>query len=113
MSKSAPNIIDLFDIPSRFMRSVLLERDYDDPHALENYIVTPAMAAAFQRVAKGMAPGSRQRAWRITGDYGVGKSSFAVVLAHLLSGAPSARAEAVAVTMGRRTRIGPVSGLSL
>lgn len=100
MSKSAPNIIDLFDIPSRFMRSVLLERDYDDPHALENYIVTPAMAAAFQRVAKGMAPGSRQRAWRITGDYGVGKSSFAVVLAHLLSGAPSARAEAVAVTMG-------------
>lgn len=95
-----PNIADLFDIPSRFMRSVQLERDYDDPQALENYIVTPAMAAAFQRVAKGVAPGSRQRAWRITGDYGVGKSSFAVVLAHLLSGAPSERAEVMAERMG-------------
>lgn len=100
MSDPTPNIIDLFDIPSRFMRSVQLERDYDDPQALENYIVTPAMAAAFQRVARGVGSGSRQRAWRITGDYGVGKSSFAVVLAHLLSGVPGDRTERVAERMG-------------
>ena len=94
------HIVDLFDIPSRFMRSVQLERDYDDPQALDNYIVTPAMAATFQRVAQGLSTGSRQRAWRITGDYGVGKSSFAVVLAHLLSGSPGSRAAAVAERMG-------------
>ena len=33
-------------------------------------------------VANGLKPGSGQRAWRITGDYGSGKSSFALLLAH-------------------------------
>lgn len=101
MPKSTPPAIaDLFDIPSRFMRSVQLERDFDDPDALDNYIVTPAMAAAFQRVAAGTAPTSRLRAWRITGDYGVGKSSFAVVLAHLLARPDAATAQAVAERIG-------------
>lgn len=101
MPKSPPaQIVDLFDIPSRFMRSVQLERDYDDPEALEEYIVTPSMAATFQRVAKGLAPGSRQRAWRVTGDYGVGKSSFALVLAHLLSGEAGDRVQTLAGRMG-------------
>lgn len=101
MRKSAPaQIIDLFDIPSRFMRSVQLERDYDDPGALEEYIVTPSMAATFQRVARGLMPGARQRAWRVTGDYGVGKSSFALVLAHLLAGDAGGRGRAVAERMG-------------
>lgn len=101
MSKSAPaSIAALFDVPSRFMRSVQLERDFDDPEALSNYIVTPAMASAFQRVASGAASQSRLRAWRVTGDYGVGKSSFAVVLAHLLANPTSAATAAVAERMG-------------
>lgn len=95
-----PAIADLFDIPSRFMRSVQLERDFDDPEALDNYIVTPAMAAAFQRVASGSSPQSRLRAWRVTGDYGVGKSSFAVVLAQILANPTSAATAAVAERMG-------------
>lgn len=101
MSKSSPpSIAALFDIPSRFMRSVQLERDFDDPEALSNYIVTPAMASAFQRVASGASSHSRLRAWRVTGDYGVGKSSFAVVLAHLLANPTSAATAAVAERMG-------------
>jgi hypothetical protein len=34
---------------------------------------------------QGLNPKSGQRAWRVTGDYGTGKSSFALALAHLLS----------------------------
>ncbi len=41
------------------------------------------MAEAFRRIADGLRANSGRRAWRITGDYGVGKSSFALVLAHL------------------------------
>ncbi|MGR6913610.1 hypothetical protein ACU635_05095 [[Actinomadura] parvosata] len=42
------------------------------------------MASIFGRVMDGLKPGSRLRAWRVTGDYGTGKSSFALALAHLL-----------------------------
>jgi hypothetical protein len=42
------------------------------------------MVAAFARIMDGLRPESGHRAWRITGDYGTGKSSFALVLAHLL-----------------------------
>ena len=101
MPKTSPTpIAGLFDIPSRFMRSVQLERDFDDPHALDDYIVTPAMSEASLRMMAGATPGSRLRAWRVTGDYGVGKSSFAVVLAHLLASPKSSAAQAVARQMG-------------
>lgn len=84
MRKASADIARLFHVPKRFMRSVQLERDFYDPHALDGYIVTPAMTEAFQRIAAGLRQGAGLRAWRITGDYGVGKSSFALVLAHLL-----------------------------
>ena len=72
------------------MRSVQLERDFGDPAALQTYVVTPDMAVHFQRIARGTAARSAARAWRITGDYGVGKSAFALVCAHLLSDPDSA-----------------------
>jgi hypothetical protein len=78
-------ISDLFQVPSRFLRSVHLERDFDDPSALDGYIVTPSTVAGLQRLISGLRPRSGQRAWRVTGDYGSGKSSFGLVLAHLLS----------------------------
>jgi hypothetical protein len=83
MPKSS-TIGGLFDVPSRFLRSIQIERDFHDVSACRNYIVTPPMADAFLRIAEGLAAGSGRRAWRVTGDYGVGKSSFALVLAHLL-----------------------------
>ena len=42
------------------------------------------MVALLCRVIEGILPGSPSRAWRVTGDYGTGKSSFALVLAHIL-----------------------------
>ncbi len=81
---STPQIRDLLRIPERYLRSVHLERDFHDLRALQQYVVTPPMIAAATRIAEGLCPGSGRRAWRVTGDYGSGKSSFALVLAQLL-----------------------------
>jgi hypothetical protein len=79
-------IADLFRFRNRYLRSVNLERDFNDGAALEGYVVTPQVRQSLGRLIAGLAPDSGQRAWRITGDYGTGKSSFALVLAHLLAG---------------------------
>lgn len=99
MPPAAP-IADLFDIPSRFMRSAQLERDFYDPTALETYIVTPAVAESFRRLAGGVCEGSARRAWRVTGDYGVGKSSFALVAAQLLWDAATPTAARICGELG-------------
>lgn len=80
-ARTEPRICELFRTPSRFLRSTNLERDFDDPRALDSYIITPFLLRAFHRVVDGAASKSGRRAWRITGDYGVGKSSFALFLA--------------------------------
>jgi len=85
MPKSPATIASLFHVPGRFVRSVQLERDFLDPAALDDYIATPAIAQAFARITEGLRPASGRRAWRITGDYGVGKSSFALVVAQMLA----------------------------
>ena len=82
-------IVDLFDIKARYMRSANLERDFADPRALEGYIATEHTKATAHRLAAGLKENSGQRAWRITGDYGSGKSSFALCLANLFAGQES------------------------
>lgn len=77
-------IRELFRTPGRFLRSTHLERDFEDSAALRDYILTPPIADALRLVIEGLRTGSKRRAWRITGDYGSGKSSFALALAHLL-----------------------------
>jgi len=74
---------DLFQVRNRFVRSTHLERDFSDPAALNGYVVTPSAKTGFERLAGGLAPFSAQRAWRLTGDFGTGKSSFALAVAHL------------------------------
>ena len=85
-----PRISELFRVPDRYLRSAHLERDFEDVASLRDYIVTPAIASIFGRVLEGLRPGSGLRAWRVTGDYGTGKSSFALALAHLLRDPDSA-----------------------
>src|ERR1700743_1042018 len=82
-------ISDLFDIKTRFLRSAQLERDFDDPEAFSGYVVTDFTRSCLARMANGLKARSGQRAWRTTGDYGSGKSSFALLLAHILSGRDS------------------------
>jgi hypothetical protein len=77
-----PRISSLFKTRKRFLRSAHLERDFRDPGALEGYVITPEIQRRLNRLGSGLSPKSGQRAWRITGDYGSGKSSFALLLAH-------------------------------
>lgn len=79
-------IADILNIEGRFLRSAHLERDFHHSTALEGYVVTDWARSSLGRIAEGLKPRSGQRAWRITGHYGAGKSSFALLLAHLLAG---------------------------
>ena len=79
-------IADLFAIRGRFLRSANLERDFHDPAALSGYVPTDFAVSCIERIGEGLRPRSGQRAWRMTGDYGSGKSSLALVLAHTLAG---------------------------
>src|ERR1035438_10403090 len=79
-------VADLFQIKTRFLRSAQLERDFNDPNAFSGYVMTEFTRSCLERVAKGLKPRSSQRAWRMTGDYGSGKSSFALLLAHWFAG---------------------------
>src|SRR5258705_4013874 len=70
----------------RFVRSAHLERDFQDPKGLSSYVVTDLARSSLARLSEGLRSTSGQRAWRITGDYGSGKSSFALLLAHWFAG---------------------------
>ena len=78
---SDKRISSIFDITPRYLRSTNLERDFRDPRALGNYILTPHGRQCLSRLSKGLRAGGTERAWRITGNYGSGKSSFALMLA--------------------------------
>src|SRR5581483_2384778 len=80
-----PAILDLFQVQDRFLRSAHLERDFADPKALNGYVLTPQAKKHLELLARGLSTNSGRRAWRITGDFGSGKSSFALVAAHLFS----------------------------
>lgn len=75
---------DLLNVSPRFMRSVNLERDFADARSLEGYVTTTDAATHLKLIADGLRKVSGQRAWHITGDFGSGKSSFALVLATLM-----------------------------
>lgn len=79
-------VSELFNISGRFLRSAHLERDFNDARGLEDYILSDYTQNCLQRISIGLEKNSGQRAWRITGDYGAGKSSFALFLAHWFSG---------------------------
>lgn len=66
-----------------FARSIHLERDFADSTALDQYVVTDKIGQLFRQFATAFGDGSTERAWRITGDYGTGKSCFALALARV------------------------------
>ena len=107
------DIVHLFRIPDRYLRSVHLERDFDDPHLLDHYVLTPPMQALFSRVVAGLQPGSANRAWRVTGDYGTGKSSFALALAQLLNDPTSASVEPIRQAVEGEVKTGVLDGIHM
>lgn len=97
-----PTIAGLFDIQARYIRSINLERDFADPTSLEGYVLTPELKQMLARIESGLSASSTQRAWRITGDYGAGKSSFALLLAHRMGGGSSSLPSRLRQAIGTR-----------
>ena len=84
--RDGESVADLMKFNARFRRSVQIELDLDDPLSTAGYIATDFVVQSFERIGAAFEAGSTQRAWRITGDYGSGKSGFALALAKAVSG---------------------------
>ena len=73
-------LADHISVLGRFTRSANLERDIDRPEPLDGYIVTARALDVVERVAAVAASGPAGGAWSLTGPYGSGKSSLALLL---------------------------------
>lgn len=110
MSKTltkTPTLLDLLSLRPQHLRSVQIERDYADPEASRHYVATPFVEATFGRLACSLNFGATERAWRLTGDYGSGKSSFLLAFARFAAGVGDALPPALAQTP-RHTRLEPI-----
>lgn len=90
----ARSLSQVIEIGKSFQRSVRLEKDTERDGAESGYILTQTARETLRKVVDSLDDSSTERAWTLTGPYGVGKSAFAVYLARLfcLSGAPSKHA---------------------
>jgi hypothetical protein len=77
---------ELLQILPRFMRSVHLERDLTDASSSKGYILTPVAKSALTRISASFYGNSTQRAFRVAGDYGSGKSALGLALARVSAG---------------------------
>jgi hypothetical protein len=84
MNTQTTSLDQLFNVGERFQRSVNVAVDYESEASLDDYVLTSLSNAVLARVSQGLAPGSKNRAWSITGPYGAGKSSAILFLAQTL-----------------------------
>ncbi len=74
------HVSDLLTLNKTFRKSVQLVHDYHDASSTDDFVVTEFIRECFGRMSEAFQLNSTQRAWRITGDYGSGKSAFALNL---------------------------------
>lgn len=84
-------LADHISVHGRFARSANLERDADRSHPFEGYVVTARALDAVERIFTAAATGPAGGAWSLTGPYGSGKSSLALLLDAALGGPSRAR----------------------
>lgn len=106
--RAMQTIQDVLRPQPRFFRSVSLERDLHDPGAINAYVVTPWLRNLIDRFLTGAEAGSTRRAWRLTGDFGVGKSALALALARYLDPRTRAASSHVASPVRPLSRLFPV-----
>ena len=71
---------DLVTVGERFARSSNLERDSSRIEPLDGYVVTARALDVVQRITSAATSGPSGGAWSLTGPYGSGKSSLALLL---------------------------------
>lgn len=101
-------ISSLFNVRPVFFRSVDVTVDYNDPRSSEHYVATDLVRETLARVIEGLQVASSQRAWRLTGDYGTGKSSFALALARIAAGNYERLPSSLRSHFGQQLRLEPV-----
>ena len=79
-------IIDGLELRAQHTRSISLSRDLRDDVAVTSYLPTPNAIQALKQIGNALAHNSSQRAWKVVGPYGSGKSALGIVLAQLLQG---------------------------
>ena len=73
-------LADYIAVVGRFARSASLERDIARREPLDGYVVTARALDVVERIAATAANGAAGGAWSLTGPYGSGKSSLALLL---------------------------------
>lgn len=73
-------LADSIAVAGRYARSANLERDAARPEPLQGYVVTARTLDVLERVFSAAATGDAGGAWSLTGPYGSGKSSLALLL---------------------------------
>ena len=73
-------LADYIAVVGRFARSASLERDIARREPLDGYVVTARALDVVERIAATAANGVAGGAWSLTGPYGSGKSSLALLL---------------------------------
>ena len=71
---------EFITIPNRFARSANLERDLDDTAPLQGYLPTARALDVLDRIISTATASSHGGAWSLTGPYGSGKSSLALLV---------------------------------
>ena len=92
-------LADRIAVRSRFARSANVERDVERPEPLDGYVVTAQVLDVLERIAATAASGEAGGAWSLTGPYGSGKSSLALLI-DAAFGPPTATREAALQLIG-------------
>jgi len=100
-------MVSLLKVRPHHLRSIQIERDFHDPRSTAHYLVTPFVEGVFARLAQSLMARSTTRSWRLTGDYGSGKSSLALAFARLAAGERDKLPEALC-SVGTEVRLEPV-----
>ena len=87
-------LADHITVLGRFARSANLERDADRSEPFDGYIVTARALDAVERITSTAATAVSGGAWSLTGPYGSGKSSLALLLDAALGPATATRGSA-------------------
>ena len=101
-----PTLADSIEVSSRFARSANVERDLARAEPLDGYVLTARGRDAVERVAAVAATGSAGGAWSLTGPYGSGKSSLALLLDAAFGGRSQLQRTALGIIDDTSTEVG-------
>ena len=86
-----PSLAESVSVVGRFARSANLERDATRTEPLDGYVVTARALDVVERIARTGASGPAGGAWSLTGPYGSGKSSLALLIDAAFGNTPQTR----------------------